>query len=138
MALIAGAGNPTGGSNPSGISSGLTYVGDFVYLNSGIIDCDNAETTLGDFITSNQVIDAIIQFYYAEFSSDDFQYLVKLNGQTIVQYHVSDSHGTGASEPDNQIYLILPPYSRVELLAKNVSTGTSREQCVTMRGRLYA
>ena len=79
MALIAGAGNPTGGSNPSGISSGLTYVGDFVYLNSGIIDCDNAETTLRYFITSNQVIDAIIQFYYAEFSSHDFQYLVKLN-----------------------------------------------------------
>jgi len=51
MALIGGAGNPVGGSNPAGLSAGLNYIGKYAYgyNSTGLITNASGETTLFEF-----------------------------------------------------------------------------------------
>jgi len=60
----------------------------------------------------------------------------KMNGETILSYEVSES-ASGAQYPDPQIYIIIPPFTRVELLAENESGSTGRDQLGTVRGRVH-
>jgi len=115
----------------------IRYVGNFAYVQSGIVSVTDASTTLADFTTGSEVIDAIIQFYYAELSGDNMRYTVKMNGEIITTYEVSEST-SGATYMDPQIYLILPPFTRVELLAENESSSTGRNQTATMKGTVYS
>jgi len=115
----------------------VRYVGKFAYAHSGIVAVTDASTTLADFTTGSEVIDAIIQFYYAELSGDNMRYTVKMNGEIITTYEVSEST-SGATYMDPQIYLILPPFTRVELLAENESSSTGRDQTATMKGTVYS
>ena len=138
MALIGGGGaGNVAGSAPSGTGSNINYVGEFAYLHSGIVPVDNTDTTLGKFTTQNELIDSKIQFHYAIDSSDDMIYTIKINSEIVIQYLVNGSK-VGASDPDSAIYLIIPPFSNIEIIAKNGSSSTERDQSATLRGRLYA
>jgi hypothetical protein len=139
MPLVGGggAGNIAGGSNPAGTGSTINYVGEFAYLHSGSVSVNNTDTTLGKFATQAEIIDSKIQFHYTEDASDDMIYTVKINNEIVVQYIVNGSK-VGASDPDTPIYLVIPPFSTVEFIAKNGSSSTGRSNNVTLRGRLYA
>jgi len=76
---LAGAGNPVGGSNPSGTGGGLKYVGNHAYLMSGNVGVNDVETTLAEFATGEQYVNSIIQFHAVTDSSDDIRYTIKIN-----------------------------------------------------------
>jgi len=134
MALVGGGGaGNVAGSNPSGTGSSITYVGDYAYAHSGVVSVTDASTALVDFTTGNEIIDSIVQFYYGELSGDNMRYSVKMNGETIISYEVSEA-ASAAQYPDPQIYLIIPPYTHVQLLAENESSSSGRAQLATLRG----
>ena len=125
-------------SNASVASAGpgLRYVGQHAYAFSGVVAVDDNETTLLDFNPGSGVIDCIIQFHYVEVSTDNMFYTIKVNGEIVMRYYTSDSHSV-ASMPDNPLYVLFPPFSRVQLLCENQSSSTPRDQCVTIVGRVY-
>lgn len=138
MALIAGAGNPLGSGGAGSTGTGLNYVLDRAYAFSGAVSCDNNETTLLSFTTGAQLINGTIQFFYAEPSNDIFLYTVKLNNELIVRFQVFGPNDTnGEHLLSLPIFLIVPPFSKVELLAKNNENTNARDQCGNFTGRVY-
>ena len=141
MALVGGGGSPNvAGGNPSGTGSSLNYVGNHAYAYSGSIEATNAvDSTMLDFTTSSSYVKATAQFYYGDNSatSDDMIYTLKINNETIFSYLVNDPVNPPASS-HNYINIILPPFSRVQILAKNRSSSTPREVYATISGRVYA
>jgi len=133
---MLGGGNPVGGANPAGTGSVINYLGNHAYVHSGIVAVQTSETVMAKFETQNAYIDAIIQFHYAlNSSSDDAEYIIKINNETVVKYYAT--HSATDSTPDNEIYLILPPYSKIEFTS-TMQGGSARDNTVTMRGRVYA
>jgi len=115
----------------------LNIVGKYAYGYSGIVEVTDASIAGLDFITPKGMIDCIAQFHYSEGSSDDIQYTVKFNGEVVLQYFVSESHGGSSFYPGAPLYLMLPPLTRVEFLMENISTSTARDNTVTLIGKIY-
>ena len=138
MALIAGAGNPTAGSNPAGTGSNLNYIGNHVYLYSGEVNVDNNETTLFECDSgAGLYIMAKLQIYNGTISNEDMLYKVKLNNEIILQYtfnQASDKMYTS----DEPILLVVPPQSKVTATVQNTSSSTPRVHTATLTGRVYA
>ncbi len=140
MALVGGGGaGNTAGSNPSGTGSSLNYVrtsdGDFAYAYSGIVvDVPDSDTSLLEFTTGSETIDAKVQFNYSGYSTSDYAYSVKINGETIQRYTVRESN---PETPDNPLYILIPPYSFVQCQAILLS-GSAQDQIVGLTGRVYA
>ena len=89
MALIAGAGNPTSGSNPSGTSQGLVYLGNNKYAAwSGTqIATNGADATLFDFVTPADA-SIMAEFTYMVDDADlgdgnTIGFNMEINGETI-------------------------------------------------------
>mgnify|MGYP005831014271 CR=1 FL=1 len=138
MALTGGGGaGNVAASNPSGIGTGLNYIGNHAYLTSGNVACNNVDTTIAKFSIGQSYIDAKIQFHYSTESSDDMRYTVKINGEIVVSY-INNTATGGGSTPDNVLYLLLPSFSEVELIGKNESSSGAQNQNATLTGRVYA
>ena len=130
---------PTGGAvNPSGVGTGINYIGNLAYANSGAMEIDNNETTMLKFTTGGETLFGNAQFFYAEASNDKFQYIVKQNGVVVAQYHVFGPNDTnGEHLLSNPIILLIPPFTEVEFLANNTDNTQQRKQCATFTGQLY-
>tara|TARA_Y100000593_G_C4134964_1_gene249281 strand:+ start:85 stop:492 length:408 start_codon:yes stop_codon:yes gene_type:complete len=128
------------GSNAqfTGTGKGLTSVGDYAYAYSGSIEVDNNDVTLLSFQTGKEVTKGIVQFYYAEPSNDKFLYTVKMNGLAVVQYQVFGPNDTnGEHLLSMPVYLVIPPMSLIECIAKNNENTNSRKQISNFTGRIY-
>ena len=138
MALVGGGGaGNTAGSNPSGIGSGINYLGDHVYANSGVVEVGQAETSLLDFFTSsNSYILAHFQIACDNQVSDNYEFHIKLDGQEVwtqrLTETVQDPFGT-----NYPIEMIIPGQTRVELTLSNVSQDVAHGWVAVMRGRVY-
>jgi len=139
MPLVGGggAGNVSGG-NPSGTGTGLNYIGNHAYGYSGKIEATNAQDFIMlHFTTGNEYIKGSMQFYYAEDTSDDMIFSLKINSELVFSYLVTNPVSAGASSNQN-IDIIIPPFSNIEILAKNGSSSTARDVYATISGRVYA
>jgi len=134
MALIGGggAGNVAGGSNPSGTGTGLNYIGDRVYAYSGIIGATSSGNTYLLFTTGNQYIVGGIICNYAENQSTDVTYQINFDGQVIQKWL---SLGPGPDTSQFPVALVIPPYTKVEVIITAVSGDI--DQTVTLTGRVY-
>jgi hypothetical protein len=76
----SGAGNPLAGSNPSGTSSGLNYVGDFAYGFCGNVasGANDAEKNAFLFVTGNSLFKGHVQFCYATEASENMTYILMM------------------------------------------------------------
>lgn len=140
--MLAGGSGPGGsnavpGSNPTGTGSGINYIGKLAYAQSGAIEVDNNQLALVTFQSGTTILKGQVQFFYAESSNDIFMYTVKSNSEIIAQYFVFGPGDTnGEHLLSNPINLIVPPYTKIQLLAQNVENSNSRKQCATFMGEI--
>jgi len=137
MPLIGGggAGNVAGGSNPTGIGSTLSYIGDHVTGTSGTIIFNNVESNVMEFATvSNSYIRANIQFTYIDYNSKDARFKVYINDLLVYTVQLAVSHNTTTM---NNLDIIFPSDSRVKLTAQNVQDTTDLATSAIITGRVY-
>tara|TARA_R110000824_G_C15036886_1_gene659968 strand:+ start:437 stop:862 length:426 start_codon:yes stop_codon:yes gene_type:complete len=141
MSLIGGggAGNVAGG-NPSGIGSGINYVGNHAYAYSGATDVGQNAVTILRFSTGQLYIKTIFQPQYmvanAGAATEDFRFVVKFNDQEVSSMIIAE--GTDRDAFYNVVNLIIPPYTKVEVTAANVTDTTTRAVGAIITGRVYA
>jgi hypothetical protein len=136
MALIAGAGNPTGGSNPAGTSSSINYIGSHAYAYSGEISVNNNETNLLDFSSGPEYIVCKVQFNAAHSSGDDYVFKIYFNGEVVQRYVYAETVDRGV--PDQPLYMVIPSYTHVLCSAQNITDTSANAQIVAITGRVYA
>ena len=137
MAVIAGAGNPVGGSNPTGTGSGLNYISDFAYAFSGEIsatgDTGGATVTMLDFTTGGTLFVGTLDFSNSVTSGTDVFLEMSLDGQNVITLEEdSDPNHPGVTE----FKIIIPPFSKVSV-KWGLASGTKVATAI-MQGRVYA
>ena len=132
--MIAGGGNPTGGSF-TGPAQSIEIQGDHAYAYSGPISCSNSETDLVNTKTGNYYLVAQVQFSGATASivTEDFYYRIRLNG-ALVMFQLQDQSAINYAQRNN-INLLVPPYTDLRLTGESASTA--RDQIVILVGRIY-
>jgi len=137
MALIGGGGaGNTAGSNPTGTSGSLNYVGDHAYLYTGFIGVTNIKATLASFTTGAlYVVGSFQPQYDTNTATDNYGFEVLLNGEKI-----SSTQITSATDysPYQEIELLIPPYSKIEITAQNKTDSSSNDVGAIIIGRIYA
>jgi len=120
----------------SGTQKGLSILSDRCYALSGVIGVAQAEVSMLDFSTEANIIKADIQLVSAVEVSDNYEFKVKFNGQTIWKQRLTN---TVQLYPYGiyPIQLVIPPLTKVEITLYNVSADTSREWSVSLTGRIY-
>ena len=115
---------------------GIRYIGNYAYAYSGVIGVADSTVELLNFTTGAGILKTHTQFFYAEDSrdSEDIRYRVKLNGAVVQQGII------GVSDFEAWVYgflLIIPPFTEVICDALNVVSSSTRNQAVTITGRIY-
>ena len=118
------------------VGPGIRYLGTYAYAYSGVIGVADSTVELLNFTTGTGILKAHTQFFYAEDSrdSEDIRYRVKLNGAVVQQGII------GVSDFEAWVYgflLIIPPFTEVICDALNVVSSSTRNQAVTITGRVY-
>ena len=140
---MLGGGNPVSGSNPSGISTSLNYIGNHVYGTSGAITAtNNSNGTLFEFTTGS--VYSIVKFGFglapANISgAKSFGYKISINSEVVMENTtVSDGDGTLNFDGATIVqHLLLPPNSTIKI----ESTTTDTDDITTygiISGRYYA
>ena len=144
MALIGGggAGNVAGGANPSGVGSGINYIGDHCYGNSGV----GSAGTGGDFVAldftsaSNSYIMAeMFVTYDAEDLADgnQFGYKVSADGANIL---FTRREASAADKVDNplphRVKFVIPQQTRIVITG--INNGSGVDLSFVLIGRVYA
>jgi len=133
---LAGAGNPVGGSNPSGIGSGFNYIGDHAYAYSGTVSVSGSLTTMLDFTTGSSsywVGDFRIEGEFDDIAGSTLQVKVSMDEQTIMLAKTTEDRYGDRPE----ISLIIPPSTRVQIQALQNTGGDLDFQAILV-GRVYA
>jgi len=134
MPLVGGGGaGNTAGSNPSGTGSGLNYIGDHAYAYSGLVATSATPTNCLEFTTGNSYLVATFQPFYLGDSTNNIRWDVIFDSQIVAGSEVSSSRD---SSPYEEINLIIPPYTHVEISMDNLSGGTE-DAGATLTGRVY-
>ena len=137
MALIAGAGNPAGSGGTAGVGKGLNYALDRVYAYSGQVNVNNVETNLLLFDTGSELIDALIQFRYADTGTaeinEDFTWRIYLNDELILS---STSKANTEWFPEQSAHLIFGAYTQVKITSQNITDSDARGIAATVTGRI--
>ena len=134
MPLVGGGGAPNvAGSNPAGIGTSINYIGNHAYAYSGVIASSGTATAYLQFTTGNGYIVAEIQPVYVGQGTNNIQYIVKLDGQIINSTEVTSSRDY---TPFDTMKIIIPAYTKVEVLVDNVSGGTE-DAAVVLTGEVY-
>jgi len=103
----------------------LNYTAGRVYGISGAVGVANSDTTVAEWTTGGEVLDAKLQLMYIQVdSNDDMEWQIYMNGILISGAKNSDPQ-TG-SEYDNPLLLILAPYTTLKITAKNASSSSTR------------
>jgi hypothetical protein len=137
MALVGGG---TGGAantiNPTGTGTSLNYVGDYAYAYSGLVPCDNNETTLLKFTTASSIITAEVLLNYAEDAAhtEDYVFKIKVNSEIIMMFLYD---GAKLQNPPQPIPMIIAPFADVEITATNISDTDARTLAAMVTGRVY-
>jgi len=122
----------------TGVGKGLNYVGSssgFSYAYSGLVGIDDSGVLMLDFQTGVSFVNATVTYGNSTTSGDDIQFLVKINGETVMATHTRGP--VNSSNAGLQPAVILPPHSRIEVTGTNFSSSTPRLCIVSIIGRVY-
>ena len=120
----------------AGTGLGLRYIGkDHVYAYSGTLGATDTETDLLNTVSGSGYILGSVQFNQEEAGSNDYKYRIRLNDIIIQSYIVTGS--IGASEADNIIPVLIPPFTHLRCTAQNLTGGSGYSQIVSLTGRVY-
>jgi len=141
MALIAGAGNPTGGSNPSGTGTGINYIGNHAYVSPGALAASTSETVIANFATGAEYIVGTLTFN----AGVQLDNTADIDGAAIeVKYNdeVVLLQVTGNSSIDSpavtQAELLIPSYTRVKWTVRAENDDAGNFVTAFFVGRVYA
>lgn len=113
---LAGAGNPVGGSNPSGTGGSINYIGSRVYGYSGNVSLTNEVKDMLVFSTGSELIEAQVNFSNtteALSSGTRTGIIITFNGEIILDCNWIFSATTNYQYQLQPIPLIIPPYTDV-------------------------
>ena len=123
-----------------GPNLGLSVIGEHAYAYSGVVSVDNSETEMLNFQSENNYI---VGGWFAHFNqltgdplaSEDFRFILYLNGLQIAAIETNDSQGSSRNSIQD---IIIPPNTNVKVTGRNY-TGSVTEPCgVVITGRVYA
>jgi len=102
---------------------GLQFTNDnkFCYAYSGARSTSSSNTTFIDFTTNSEYIVARIQPVYFSQGTNNIAYQVDFNGSAVQYAEVTSSRDY---TPFQDIHLIIPPFTRVEIKLDNLSGGS--------------
>ena len=97
---------------------GIRYIGGFAYAYSGPVAADNTATALLDFTSGSGVFVGVYcpMYMTGGLQSRDYVFLVKLNGETVIERIFTQNYGDENRLLENKI--IIPPFTDVLLTAK--------------------
>ena len=123
-------------ASTASVGSGIRYIGNHCYAYSGAVNVaqPSVGNTLLDFTTGSGYADMQFQYGRRDFSSDDIYFKIFLNS---VQVQNTGNTASSSAELGQPLLLIIPPFTHVEVLARNVSANTDRECYALIRGRVY-
>jgi len=115
----------------------LNYIGNRIYGISGAVGVVNSETTVAEWTTGGQTLDAKLQLLYIQVNSNDqMEWQVYLNGILIAG---AKDHGPAYYiEFNYPLILVLPPYSTLKITAENVSSATERNMGALLTAKVLA
>ena len=140
---LAGAGNPVGGSNPSGVGSTVNYIrtseGNFLYGYSGPVVVNEATVTAIEFNSGSNVIKGQIQLTgdFADMGgSKKIGMIVSFDGQKISS-NIRLNIATNAYNDLDPLFVLIPPFTTVKI---EITTDNQAniEYYATLTGRVYA
>jgi len=108
------------------------------YAYSGLVSADNNETTLLEFTTASEYINAKTQFFYADNGTDAFVYKIYLDNIVVIQYRTWGTTDTNGeyNNPPNDFDLIIPPFTTVKFTAQNIQAATAENQLALLTGKV--
>jgi len=130
---LAGAGNPVGGTNPSGTGGSINYVGDRVYGYSGQSTIGSGGAVMLSFTTGSDLIQAEVQFSWGSSSNYDVTPEITMDGQTIWQQYIQAAQ-LDFPQDLGRVRLIIPPYTKVTI--EQVASANVTLCSATMTGRI--
>ena len=100
---------------------GIRYIGDYAYAYSGPVAANNTETALLDFTSGSGVFVGVYcpMYMTGGLQARDYVFLVKLNGETVIERIFTQNYGDENRLLENEI--IIPPFTEVLLTAQNFS-----------------
>ena len=90
------------------------------YGYSGLINAAVAESTILNFDTTSSYIEAKVQPYYDDNSTNDLRFRLKIN-DVIVQSMIGTS--ANAYTPSDEMWVIIPPNVNFKITVENLSAG---------------
>ena len=114
---------------------GIRYIGDHAYAYSGVISVTDSEITLLEFTTGVGYLTAKLQINFLPATENNIEYLIYLNEIVVQGYHVKG--GGLYTEPDNPLFLLIPPLTSFKATAENKTTTTGRDHAATLIGKVY-
>ena len=118
---------------------GLSVIGEHAYAYSGVVSVDNSETEMLNFQSENNYI---VGGWFAHFNqltgdplaSEDFRFILYLNGLQIAAIETNDSQGSSRNSIQD---IIIPPNTNVKVTGRNY-TGSVTEPCgVVITGKIH-
>ena len=140
MALLGG-GNPVSGSNPTGTSKGLNYIGQHAFANSGEILVNNNTVTMFEFNTQNSYFLGTFTYGVDQNASLSgsklIGFTIKFDGEKIMQLVTQTATNYPMIDFDNNYAILIPPNTRV--LIESETTNTTNVPTYGMLvGEVYA
>ena len=120
------------------VGKGIRYIGEHCYAYGGDISvtgASSANTTMLNFTTGSGYIKAEVQGFSTERGSAQLYLAVKLNDILVVNTEF-DEAGSSSSILDFPIKLIIPPFTKTEVLV-GIETGSTKRWSVLFTGRVY-
>jgi len=114
----------------------ILYLGDYAWCYTGGIGVINSATTVLETQSAEGILVAeVLLNYIFVGANDQMEWQVYLNDILIAG--AKDSGPAVYTEFNNPIKLILPPFTKLKVTAKNASSATSRAMGVILTGRVY-
>ena len=135
---MLGGGNPVSSSNPSGIGSSITYIGNHAFAHSGLIGSTTTEATQLKFSTGNSYITATLMLNGGVDPANigngiNTLFYINMNGERISSIKTETNL---EDMPSTILYKVLiPPNTVFSVTADSDFTGYNTS--VTMIGRVY-
>jgi len=122
-----------GPQNTASVGLNLNVIGKHAYAYSGVVGITASETTLLNFQMGSSYLVATLQISYLALSSIDVNYRIYINDVVIQGYLAYET--AGASEPDNLIPILVPPYATIKVTG-TAATGNP-DHVASLVGRIY-
>ena len=115
---------------------GIRYIGNWAYAYSGEVASSATDfVTLLEYTTGSGLIDFEWEYDYSSNSGDDAGFRLQLNDITVASIFVNGGVTTPSDERQHRI--IIPPFTKVRMQARNQSNNETIFFFGRMSGRVY-